>query len=131
MNSLNIGNFTYWKVQFEVLESCQPPSRQTDKILQFLQHRLAIKQRLREMEDILMVKDRRRLCVNLPIHAEECSVFGEELQFDDEWLGADEGVSVDVVSDFAWEVEEHGHTTVWIPCFWLIFIWSVWCGVQC
>lgn len=49
-----------------------------------------------------MVEDRRRLCVDLSVHAEQGSVPGEELQFYDKWLGADEGVSVYVISDFAW-----------------------------
>ena len=65
-----------------------------------------------------MIKNRRRLHVNLPIYAKQGGVPGEELQFDGKWLGAEEGGAVDVIADFAGEGEECGHATVLDDGFW-------------
>ena len=69
-----------------------------------------------------MIENRRCLFVNLSVYAEEGGVPGEELQFDDKWLGAEEGGAVDVISDFAGEGEEGGHATVWMMDFGRIYI---------
>ena len=74
------------------------------------------------MENILMIKNRRRLHVNLPIYAKQGGVPGEELQFDGKWLGAEEGGAVDVISDFAGEGEEGGHAIVWMMDFGRIYV---------
>ena len=92
---------TYRDINHKIPHYLQPPWREMIDTFEPFQDRPSHEKGLREPEDVFMIEDSRSLSVNLFVDAQQRGICGEELQLNRVSLGADKGMAVNQIADFA------------------------------